>query len=741
MDLRMRAQFEVDYFDQSLKNQMLALLPSVWRINDITPITLEQFISDVASQKHKETINLLRLIKKENPAKYSLNKKKLLAVAFGSFKEVVRNDNYIPYSSCIFNGDFDGPNNADLVEELLELLKNHPNVVYCFKSPSNFGIKFGIHVGAIKNDAHYKNIFRFINIWIKSEIHPDLMLDQSCKDLRRLIFISHDPDAYLNLEAEILAIPAVLEKSEAKNEIQQVSLPTPIMLNNLDSVQDDCLGVVTNTLIKAKAGERHRIRLKVAKLAGGFVAGGLVDKDIIWNRLIGASDRIADNGITNPTELKALSDGFENGLLMPISHKMFLQEHTGHTKGISLFESNDLCMDESSVEVNFETTKSGRIKATLNNLHKALNNPQFSDINVAYDMFKDQIMYYVGNSSKWLPLTDDAYTKFRIELPKLGFEEIPAPLMKDVVNFTAKQNKFDSAQQWLNGLEWDGEPRIKNFNSVYFNTVDTPYTQAAGLYMWTALAGRTLDPGCQSDMVPVYEGAQGDGKSTAVAAIAPNINMTTEISFLDDEDKTSRKMRGCLVAEIAELRGIGTKDAESIKAFITRRYDRLRPLYQEFTTDIPRRCIFIGTTNQKDFLGDASGERRWLPLSSGKVDTAGIIRDRDQLWAEAAVIYKEKGVCWQEAQELAPNEHGDFTYEDLWQNPIASYLKDTSAQSDYEFDLTSASILYGALELDFKHQKRFDEMRVAKVMKNLGYEKQRKMLNGERKNVWVKCPT
>ena len=406
-----------------------------------------------------------------------------------------------------------------------------------------------------------------------------------------------------------------------------------------------------------------------------------------------------------------------------------------------MFEVSELCSDASSVEVNFETTKSGRIKATLNNLHKALNNPQFSDINVAYDLFKDQIMYYVGNSSEWLPLTDDAYTKLRIELPKLGFEEIPAPLMKDVVSFTAKQNKFDSAQQWLNGLEWDGEPRIKNFNPVYFNTVDTPYTHAAGFYMWTALAGRTLDAGCQCDMVPVYEGAQGDGKSTAVAAIAPNINMTTEISFLDDEDKTSRKMRGCLVAEIAELRGINTKDAESIKAFITRRYDRLRPLYQEFTTDIPRRCIFIGTTNQKDFLGDASGERRWLPLSSGKVDTAGIIRDRDQLWAEAAFIYKEKGVCWQEAQELAPNEHGDFTYEDLWQNPIASYLKNISAQSDYEFDLTSANILDCALELDFKHQKRFDEMRVAKVMKNLGYEKQRKMVNGERKNVWVKCHT
>ena len=509
----------------------------------------------------------------------------------------------------------------------------------------------------------------------------------------------------------------------------------------LFSVQDDCLGVVTNMLIKAKAGDRHHTRLKVAKLAGGYVAGGLADKDLMWSRLIEISDRIAYNGTTCPEELKALNDGFENGLLMPISRKMFLQEHTGHTKGISLFESKDLCMDESSVEVNFETTKSGRIKATLNNLHKALNNPQFSDINVAYDLFKDQIMYYVGNSSEWLPLTDDAYTKLRIELPKLGFEEIPAPLMKDVVSFTAKQNKFDSAQQWLNGLEWDGEPRIKNFNSGYFNTVDTPYTQATGLYMWTALAGRTLDAGCQCDMVPVYEGAQGDGKSTAVAAIAPNINMTTEISFLDDEDKTSRKMRGCLVAEIAELRGINTKDAESIKAFITRRYDRLRPLYQEFTTDIPRRCIFIGTTNQKDFLGDASGERRWLPLSSGKVDTAGIIRDRDQLWAEAAFIYKEKGVCWQEAQELAPNEHGDFTYEDLWQNPIASYLKNISAQSDYEFDLTSANILDCALELDFKHQKRFDEMRVAKVMKNLGYEKQRKMVNGERKNVWVKCHT
>lgn len=86
----------------------------------------------------------------------------------------------------------------------------------------------------------------------------------------------------------------------------------------------------------------------------------------------------------------------------------------------------------------------------------------------------------------------------------------------------ADENPFDSAIEWLNGVDWDGVPRVKTFFETYFDVEPSEYTSAVSLYAWTALAGRVLSPGCKADMVPVLVGEQGCGKSTGIAALCPN---------------------------------------------------------------------------------------------------------------------------------------------------------------------------------------------------------------------------
>jgi predicted P-loop ATPase len=147
--------------------------------------------------------------------------------------------------------------------------------------------------------------------------------------------------------------------------------------------------------------------------------------------------------------------------------------------------------------------------------------------------------------------------------------------------------------------------------------------------------------------------------------------------------------------------------------------------------------MFIGTTNKDDILNDETGNRRWLPMVSGAVDRDKIILDREQLWAEAASIYRSSGICWQDAARLAPTEHTEFMIEDIWLPKIAAYLREYEGQK-FTFDLTSSCILIGALALEVKHQNRGDEMRVGKVMRALGYKKTRLMVKGLRLYVWVK---
>jgi predicted P-loop ATPase len=190
---------------------------------------------------------------------------------------------------------------------------------------------------------------------------------------------------------------------------------------------------------------------------------------------------------------------------------------------------------------------------------------------------------------------------------------------------------------------------------------DTPYTRAVSAYTWTALAGRCLEPGVKADMAPVLIGLQAAGKTTAVEALAP-FNDADESAFVEinltkkDED-IARSLRGKLVGEIAELRGLQSRDAESIKAWVSRRFEEWTPKYEEFGTRFARRLLLIGTGNKDGFLDDETGERRWLPMRVGAVDVAGIRRERDQLWAEGRTG-SALGRGLADAYELAKAEHG-----------------------------------------------------------------------------------
>src|SRR5690606_14634369 len=114
----------------------------------------------------------------------------------------------------------------------------------------------------------------------------------------------------------------------------------------------------------------------------------------------------------------------------------------------------------------------------------------------------------------------------------------------------------------------------------------------------------------KADMAPILVGQQGAGKSTAVAAMAPAPEFFAEISFSEKDEDLARKMRGRLVAEIGELRGLHTREQEAIKAFVSRTHENWIPKYREFAVQFPRRLVFIGTTNKDEFLADETGNRR-----------------------------------------------------------------------------------------------------------------------------------
>lgn len=391
----------------------------------------------------------------------------------------------------------------------------------------------------------------------------------------------------------------------------------------------------------------------------------------------------------------------------------------------------------------FKRDRNGRIEATVDNVTMATRRPDLCGMEIRFDKFRDEIMFTAPERGEWQSFTDQDYVRLRIVLEKRGFKPIGRELMRDVVLLVATENPFDSAQEWLNALEWDGVPRIATFLQRYFGAEPSEYNTAVSTYTWSALAGRVMQPGVKADMVPILVGAQGAGKSTAVAAIAPAVEFFCEVSFHEKDEDLARKMRGRLVAEIGELRGLHTKELETIKAFITRTHENWIPKYREFAVQFPRRMVFIGTTNKDEFLADETGNRRWLPVKVGGVDVEGIKRDRLQLWAEARDYFLLSGVEYRQAEALAGAAHEEHTISDSWQESVERWLDEPDhltgeAPRTRDF-LRAGDVLKGALRFDDKHITRREEMRVGAILRALGYTRKKMRENG--RTVWAFVPT
>ena len=373
----------------------------------------------------------------------------------------------------------------------------------------------------------------------------------------------------------------------------------------------------------------------------------------------------------------------------------------------------------------FERDKQGKVKATINNLLAALRCPQACGVNIGWDGFRDEIMLAEKGSQMWRPFRDADYVtiRSRLESGACGFLPIGREMVRDVVLLVAEENKFDSAIMWLKSQKWDGVQRIDRFFPALFGVENTPYARAVGAYLWTAMAGRVLDPGCQADMVPILVGAQGLGKSSAVAALVPSPEFFAEVSFTEKDDDLSRKMRGKLVAEIGELRGLHSREMESVKAFVTRRHEQWVPKFREFATIFPRRLVFIGSTNKDQFLADDTGNRRWLPIRVGAVDVDKVRLAAAQCWAEGAARFLQNGVEWRNAQKLAESEHDEFAFHDEWEEKVLAYLADPLF--DEGRTVRTSDVLQGAIGIDLKQVRRSDEMRMGSLLRKLGYERKR----------------
>ncbi|AJJ58627.1 virulence-associated E family protein [Yersinia pseudotuberculosis] len=388
----------------------------------------------------------------------------------------------------------------------------------------------------------------------------------------------------------------------------------------------------------------------------------------------------------------------------------------------------------------FKRDKFDQIEGTITNVLMALRRPDLCGVQIRLDEFRNDIILTTPKGSH-VQLRDEYYTKIHTTIEqKLGFKKFEEAAIKRAVRLIAFENRYDSLKDWISKLpEWDGTPRIDTFFCRHWRIDQSAYTKAVGRYWWTLLAGRALEPGIKGDMAVVLVSQQGKNKSEGIRSMAPTPEHYMELDFEKPAAERIREMRGHNVIELGEMRGMNKAGIGAVRVTISTRADRNRGLYREHYDILLRRCGFIATVNTDTPLTDSEGNRRWLPMTipddtDGKHIAKQIEAERDQLWAEAVRVFKQDGIAWERAETLAKTILSDYEVkDDVWVSCISEWLEteaielgDTSGITNGQrVPLTSKDLLVEAIGFKAPQVKRGDEMRVAKIMKDLGYKKKR----------------
>lgn len=329
-----------------------------------------------------------------------------------------------------------------------------------------------------------------------------------------------------------------------------------------------------------------------------------------------------------------------------------------------------------------------------------------------------------------IPFIEDRY----------GWQPRAIPDLFTHVANVARRTLHDPVKDYLDGLTWDGVPRLATWLTDYLPCEDTPLHRAYGEKTILGAVKRVYEPGCQHDTILTIVGDQGAHKTRLLATLAPLGSFASVDLNPDDRDKVYRASRPMFV-EWGEFSGMTRREQEALKDYITKTEDRLRLPYGRDELLFPRRNVFFATTNDRDFLRDATGSRRYWPVEvTGVIDLDKIRAVKDQLWAEAVAVYKgapdAEFLNWLPAdlEDERAERAVDFEEDDPVNSAVMAALTQMYPHGG-EVMVTMRDVM------DFLMVKPADQSRVnrsfGRALRAIGFVRSTQRHNGKIQKVWT----
>jgi hypothetical protein len=302
----------------------------------------------------------------------------------------------------------------------------------------------------------------------------------------------------------------------------------------------------------------------------------------------------------------------------------------------------------------------------------------------------------------------------------------------------AHDRKRNPVLDYLDGLKWDGIRRLDSWLSSYCGAEENLYTRAIGRIHLVAGVRRVRNPGCKYDTMLIFISPQGFGKSTAVEILARESRwFAGDLNLNSDPKQLIENLHGKWIVECAEMKGNSKAEVSTVKGLLSRTHDIARMAYDHFSKEVPRKSIFFGSTNDRKFLYDPTGARRFWPVDVSTIDIPALRRDIDQLWAEAvaAEAAGEPIVLSQSLWEQAGIEQEKATLD----NPIHERLE--TLLHGYEGKIMPEELWVALGFADSRGRGAQQNLWVAQTMQKLGWEKKVVSWQNTKIRAWAKGNT
>ena len=571
----------------------------------------------------------------------------------------------------------------DRMALILKAVKNDPHTFLSHVTCSGEGIRILFRYTSLEPQIAYRDAWEWGNHYYAMLTGADI--DQKVSDVTRLSFLSHDPLCHFNPQSSPFAIATAASSPLTTSNAPQSTAEQITLAEQILERQG----------VQFYQGNRHYYLMQMARL---MVKMGIPPTDAEAY----ATARMTDDPSDALGAVRWVYNKFQT------DYNSWQQKATTKAKAVTTTTDS-------------QPTPNPRSKsATPAQIRQYLETNEL----MRYNVIADTVELWSKEHNDFVAINDrTANTIWQQCIDTLGLYVKDADFEKVLKSeFVKAYNPFE--EYFANLPAWDGQDHLGRIAQSVTTTTDPHIFNLCFRRWMVGMVASWLDPKVINETILTLIGGQGMYKSTFFRELLPPqlakyFMAKGNSSYITKDDRISVSNYGLIALE--EIDSLKDSDLNAVKALVTMETIDERAAYARNREKRPHLASFCATGNNKQFLTDLSGNRRWLPFEVESITDPRItLAQRDQLYAQVHHLIGQGYRHWfTRDEDLSLEGHKrEFTETCVEEDLIRKYFRKPDKLEVGQF-MSSAEI---AARCNADLRGQISHKRITQVMKLLGYK-------------------